>query len=42
MVLCRTDKIDDVIRVFTQNDVGILVMDAAQRDFMETLADSFI
>lgn len=42
MVLCRTDKIDDVIRVFAQNGVGILVMDAGQRDFMETLADSFI
>ena len=42
LVLCRTDKIDDVIRVFSQNGVGILVMDAGQRDFMETLADSFI
>lgn len=42
MVLCRTDKIDDVIRVFAQNGVGILVMDTGQRDFMETLADSFI
>jgi nucleoside-triphosphatase THEP1 len=42
MVLCRTDKIDDVIRVFAQNGVGILVMDTAQSDFMETLADSFI
>ncbi len=42
MVLCRTDKIDDVIRVFAQNGIGILVMDAAQSDFMETLADSFI
>ena len=42
LVLCRTEKIDDVIRVFAQNGVGILVMDASQRDFMETLADSFI
>jgi len=42
MVLCRTDKIDAVIRVFAQNGVGMLVLDAAQRDFMETLADSFI
>jgi nucleoside-triphosphatase THEP1 len=42
LVLCRTEKIDDVIRVFAQNEVDILVMDAAQRDFMETLADSFI
>lgn len=42
LVLCRTEKIDDLIRMFAQNKVGIMVMDATQRDFMETLADSFI
>lgn len=42
LVLCRTEKIDDVIKVFAQNKISILVMDAAQRDFLETLADSFI
>ena len=42
LVLCRTEKVDDVIRVFAQNEISILVMDASQRDFMETLADSFI
>lgn len=42
LVFCRTDKIDDVVRVFAQNEISVLVMDASQRDFMETLADSFI
>ena len=42
LVLCRTEKIDDVVKVFAQKETSILVMDAGQRDFMETLADSFI
>ncbi len=42
LVLCRTDKIDDVLRLFNQNETRILVMEAVQKDFMETLADSFI
>lgn len=42
LVLCRTDKIDDVLRLFYQNETRILVMEAVQKDFMETLADSFI
>ena len=42
LVLCRTDKIDDVLRLFNQNETRVLVMEAVQKDFMETLADSFI
>jgi nucleoside-triphosphatase THEP1 len=42
LILCRTDKIDSVLRLFNQNETRILVMEAAQKDFMETLADSFI
>ena len=42
LILCRTDKIDDVLRLFNQNETRILVMEAVQKDFMETLADSFI
>ena len=42
LVLCRTDKIDDVLRLITQNETKVLVMEAVQKDFMETLADSFI
>ena len=42
LILCRTDKIDSVLRLFNQNEARVLVMEADQRDFMETLADSFI
>lgn len=42
LILCRTDKIDDVLRLFNQSETRILVMEAVQKDFMETLADSFI
>lgn len=42
MILCRTDKIDDVLRLFNQNETRILVMDAVQKGFREALADSFI
>ena len=42
LVICRTAKIDDVLRLFNQNETRILVMEAVQKDFMETLADSFI
>ena len=42
LILCRTDKIDSVLRLFTQNETSILVIEADQREFMETLADSFI
>lgn len=42
LVFSRTEKIDDVISLFAQVEAGILVMNAAQRNFMETLADSFI
>lgn len=42
MILCRTDKIDAVLRLFNQNETRILVMEAVQKDFMDTLADSFI
>jgi nucleoside-triphosphatase THEP1 len=42
LVLCRTDKIDAVLRLFNQNETRVLVMEATQKEFMETLADSFI
>ena len=42
LVLCRTNKVDEVLRLFTQSESRLLVMDAAQNDFMETLDDSFI
>ena len=42
LILCRTDKIDSVLRLFTQNEASVLVIEADRREFMETLADSFI
>ncbi len=42
LVLCRTNKIDNVLRLFKQNETRVLVMEAAQKEFMATLADSFI
>ena len=42
LVLCRTDKIDSVLRLFNQNEARLLVMEAEQNNFVETLADSFI
>lgn len=42
LVLCRTDKIDDVLGLFTQHETSLLVMDVSQGDFMESLADSFL
>ncbi len=42
LILCRTDKVDDVLKLFRQSETRLLVMNAAQRDFWEALADSFI
>ena len=42
LVLCRTDKIDDVLGLLTQHETSLLVMDVSQGDFMESLADSFL
>ena len=42
LILCRTDKIDDVLLLFTQTETSLLVIDVSQSDFKETLADSFI
>jgi nucleoside-triphosphatase THEP1 len=42
LVLCRTDKIDSILRLFNQNEARLLVIEADQPDFMETLGDSFI
>jgi nucleoside-triphosphatase THEP1 len=41
LVLCRTDKIDDVLNLF-QKETKILVLEANRRDFWDSLADSFI
>ena len=41
LILCRTDKIDDVLGLFTQSETRLLVLDAAQNDFMEILVDFF-
>ena len=42
LVLCRTDKIDDVLGLFTQPETSLLIMDVSQGDFMGSLVDSFI
>ena len=42
LVLCRTDKIDDVLGLFTQSETSLLVMDVSQGDFRESLVDSFL
>ena len=42
LVLCRTDKIDDVLGLFTQSETSLLIMDVSQGDFMESMADSFL
>ncbi len=33
LILCRTDKVDDVLKLFRQSETRLLVMNAAQRDF---------
>ena len=42
LVLCRTDKIDNVLGLFTQHETSLLVMDVSQGDFMGSLTDSFL
>jgi len=42
IILCRTDKIDDLLGLFKQSETRFLVMDVAQSDFMEKLEESFI
>lgn len=42
LVLCRTDKIDDVLRLFTQSETRFMVMDAAQSDVLENVVEFFI
>ena len=42
LVLCRTDKIDDLLGLFKQSETRFLVMDVTQSDFMMKLEDSFI
>ncbi|TRO52338.1 hypothetical protein E2P71_07835 [Candidatus Bathyarchaeota archaeon] len=41
LVLCRTDKIDNVLRLF-RVETKVLVMEASMRDFLDSLGDSFI
>ena len=41
LVLCRSDKVDNVLNLF-QKETKILVMEANRRDFWDSLADSFI
>ncbi|MGW8180350.1 MAG: hypothetical protein ACWGQW_16560, partial [bacterium] len=41
LVLCRTDKIDNVLRLF-RVETKVLVMEASMRDFWDSLGDSFI
>lgn len=41
LVLCRTDKIDNVLRLF-RVETKVLVMEAARKDFWDSLGDSFI
>ena len=41
-MLSMTEKMDEFASLLAQSKVGVLVMDAARRTLMETLADSFI
>ena len=41
LILCRTDKIDNVLRLF-QKEAKILVLEANRKDFWDSLGDSFI
>lgn len=41
LILCRTDKVDNVLRLFT-GETKILILEASQRDFWDSLGDSFI
>ncbi len=41
LILCRTDKIDNVLNVFHKEE-KVLVMEANRKDFWDSLGDSFI
>jgi nucleoside-triphosphatase THEP1 len=41
LVLCRTDRIDNVLQLF-QKETKILILEANRRDFWDSLGDSFI
>ncbi|TRO51936.1 hypothetical protein E2P71_08415 [Candidatus Bathyarchaeota archaeon] len=41
LILCRADKIDNVLRLFNR-ETKVLVMEANMRDFWDSLGDSFI
>ena len=41
LILCRTDKIDNVLRLFSL-ETKVLVMEANMRNFWDSLGDSFI
>ncbi|MCW4048656.1 MAG: AAA family ATPase [Candidatus Bathyarchaeota archaeon] len=42
VVLCRTDKIDAVLRFFEEKSAQVLVIEADRGDFLESLGDCFI
>ncbi len=41
LILCRTDKIDNVLSLF-QNEAKILVLESNRKSFWDSLGDSFI
>lgn len=41
LILCRTNKIDNVLKLFNR-ETKILVLEANRRDFWDSLGDSFI
>lgn len=41
LVLCRTDKIDNILQLFRM-ETKVLILEADRRDFWESLGDSFI
>ena len=41
LILCRTEKVDNVIRMFKKEN-RILIIEAKQRNFWDNLGDSFI
>ena len=41
LILCRTDKVDNVLQLF-QKETKVLLLESNRRDFWDSLGDSFI
>ena len=42
LILCRTDKIDNVLRLFAGSEAKLLVMESSRRDLWSSLGDYLI